>query len=273
MKQFLLISLIVSIYSCSAERKEFAPEKITEGRFDSLLIEVEKTVEEDFQDNRFVQHDSFPSRDSLIIYADIYERKDSKPTVLLCHQAGFSRGEYNETAFKIGSIGFSSMAIDQRSGQEANGVINKTAQLAKAKGLPTGYLDARKDIEAAIDYLYSINDNQSIILVGSSYSASLALLVGKENEKVRAIAAFSPGEYLKGINIQATIEDYKKPLFITSSKEEIKSTAKLVSDIEPAWVNQFKPDFEGIHGSKALWESTKGNNKYWEAFEAFLKEL
>jgi hypothetical protein len=33
----------------------------------------------------------------------------------------------------------------------------------------------------------------------------------------------------------------------------------------------FKPNTEGIHGSRALWESTEGNDKYWEAFEDFFR--
>jgi len=246
-------------------------EKIDEGKFDSLHIET-KSIDNQ-SDKRFVQHDSFPSRDSLLVYTDIYERKDSKPTILLCHQAGFSRGEYKETAFRIGSIGFSSIAIDQRSGDEANGVINKTALLAKENNLPTEYADAQQDIEAAIDYLYELNDNQSIVLVGSSYSASLVLLIGKNNDKVKAVAAFSPGEYLKGMNIQDSITGYAKPVFVTSSKTETESTIALISGIDTVWANHFQPDFEGIHGSRALWTSTEGNEEYWKAFKVFLKGL
>lgn len=270
--KFLLITTIIFLaFACSTERKEITTEKTDEGKFDSLYLESKEISPS--QDDRFVQRDSFPSRDSLLIFTDIYERKDSKPTVLLCHQAGFSRGEYNETAFRIGSIGFSSMAIDQRSGKEANGVINKTAQLAKEKGLPTEYIDARQDIEAAIDYMYANNENQPIILVGSSYSASLVLLIGKNNEKVKAVAAFSPGEYLKGLNIHDSISDYNKPIFVTSSKTETESTIALISGIDSSWVNHFQPDFEGIHGSRALWGTTDGNEKYWDAFKEFLRGL
>jgi len=33
---------------------------------------------------------------------------------------------------------------------------------------------------------------------------------------------------------------------------------------------KFQLHFEGIHGSRALWETTEGNEKYEEALEVFL---
>ena len=271
MKLTLFIATLFFTFGCTSQPKEQKFEKIDEGKFDSLHIDAIPISEQ--SESRFIQHDSFPSRDSLLIFADIYERKGNKPSVLLCHQAGFSRGEYRETAFRIGSIGFSSIAIDQRSGNEVNSITNKTAQLAKEKGLPTEYIDAKQDIEAAIDYLYKLNDNQPIVLVGSSYSASLALLIGKNNNKVKAVAAFSPGEYIKGMNIQDSIIGYDKPVFVTSSKTETEASRTLISGIDTVWTNHFLPNFEGIHGSRALWETAEGSEKYWDAFTTFLKGL
>ena len=271
MKSILFMATLFFAFACTQQPKEKTIEKIDEGKFDSLHIDAIPVSQQ--SKNRFMQHDSFPSRDSLLIFADIYERKDSKPTILLCHQAGFSRGEYREIAFRIGSIGFSSIAIDQRSGNEVNNIINKTAQLAKEKELPTEYIDAKQDIEAAIDYLFKLNDSQSIVLVGSSYSASLVLLIGKNNDKVKAVAAFSPGEYIKGINVQDSIIGYNKPIFITSSKTETEAAKTLISGIDTVWTNHFQPNFEGVHGSRALWETTEDNERYWAAFKTFLKGL
>ena len=214
----------------------------------------------------------FPSQDSLPIRADVYIRDGKVPMILLCHQAGFSRGEYNVTALRINQAGFSCMAIDQRSGKEANGVTNETAQKATEKGLPTDYLDARQDIEAAIDYLYERSGHHPILLVGSSYSASLALLIAKDNPKVRAVAAFSPGEYFKGTDIQQALAGMSTAVFVTSSQKETPGVEKLVSAIDQKRVTHFKPEVAGIHGSRALWSSTEGNEAYWEAFLAFVKQ-
>ncbi len=215
----------------------------------------------------------FPSKDGLEITADLYLVNEPKDFILLCHQAGFSRGEYIETAKKLNKMGFSCMAIDQRSGKEANHVVNETAKLAKEKGLKATYLDAKQDIEAAIDYAYQLNDSKAIILVGSSYSASLVLLLATTNNNVKAVAAFSPGEYLKGVQVAQSISKLNKPLFVTSAKKESNGVAKLVAQIKTPIKVHFIPKVEGIHGSRALWKSTKGNQMYWEAFTNWLNQI
>lgn len=210
------------------------------------------------------------SKDSLPITADVYKVNDKEPTILLCHQAGYSRGEYKNTALKLMKLGFSSIAIDQRSGKVVNGIDNETALAAVERNLPTNYLDAKPDIEAAIDFMYEKNGNQAILLVGSSYSATLALIIGNDSSKVKAIAAFSPGEYYKSIDVKNTIKDISKPTFVTSSKKESEALTELISLINPTIITHYTPKEEGIHGSKALWKSTEGNESYWVAFKKIL---
>lgn len=231
-----------------------------------------KELENKMLPNIFVVKKVFYSKDSLPISADFYEVNEMKPTILLCHQAGYSRGEYRDTAIKLNHLGFSCVAIDQRSGKEVNGLKNETVLKAIDKGLSTGYLDAKQDIEAAIDYVYETNGNQPIMLVGSSYSATLALLVGKSSKKVKAIAAFSPGEYFKNMNVKELIEGIDKPVFVTSSKKETKDLEELVSLLNLEVLTHFKSEKEGIHGSRALWDSTDGSEAYWAAFKTFIKK-
>ncbi len=220
--------------------------------------------------NSEVKTITFYAKDSVIITADTYSLKNVQPTVLLCHQAGFSRGEYIKTAKKLNVLGFSCMAIDQRSGKEVNGIINQTANDANSKGMNVGYKGAKKDVDAAIDYLYELNGNKPIILVGSSYSASLALWIGSENPKVKAVAAFSPGEYLKNLNLAETIKTLAIPAFITSSKRETEPVEKLVRFVKPNFITHFKPQVKGIHGSRAVWNTTEGHEAYWKAFKSFM---
>jgi len=216
---------------------------------------------------------TFPSKDNLTITADLYTTMKAKGFIVLCHQAGFSRGEYINTAKILQKMGYSALAIDQRSGNKANGIINETHLEAKQKGLSTTYLDAKQDIEAAIDYAYKANHNKPIILVGSSYSSSLVLLIATSNKKVKAVASFSPGEYLKGINLANSIKVLNKPTFVTSAKSEINQTAGVVRYIDKKYVTHFKPTVAGKHGSKALWNSNAGHETYWKAFSSFLKGI
>lgn len=213
----------------------------------------------------------FPSKDKLLITADDYPIIPAGNYALLCHQARFSRGEYRETAPLLALKGFHCLAIDQRSGNRVKGVINQTAKRAREKELPTNYLDARQDIEAAIDHAYKENNNKPILLVGSSYSASLSLLIGNKNPKVKAIAVFSPGEYFKGYTIADSIKDIQKPIFITSAKNELKGIKELVKNVDNKYITLFEPKTAGFHGSKALWKENKGHEAYRNAFNDWLK--
>src|SRR5947209_1887531 len=77
---------------------------------------------------------TFPSRDKVTITADWYPVNSEFPIILLCHQNRFSRGEYVETAVRLNKLGFNCLAIDQRVGEEVNGIINETAAEAKKQG-------------------------------------------------------------------------------------------------------------------------------------------
>ncbi len=214
----------------------------------------------------------FKAADSLSVTADSYEVLPGEKYILLCHQDGFSRGEYIETAIRLNGLGYNCLAIDQRSGDKCNGVVNQTAFNAKEQELKTDYLNAQQDIEAAINYIYG-HSGKKIIVVGSSYSAALLLKMANANDKISALALFSPGEYLDGVNLQKTCVGLKIPIFATSSKKESKDLATMLSGIKPENKTIFVPAAEGDHGSKVLWPDAPNKDEYWSAFESFLKKI
>ena len=116
----------------------------------------------------------FESLDGLEITADFYYGASKDKVVLLCHQAGFSRGAYNEIAPRLVAQGLSCMAVDLRSGGEVNGVLNETHARATAQGLSTNYQDSEQDIRAALDYLKS-QGFKKVVLWGSFSILSLSL--------------------------------------------------------------------------------------------------
>lgn len=215
----------------------------------------------------------FNSKDGLKITADFYPVEKPKGFILLCHRSHCNRAEYRETAPKLNLLGYSCLAIDQRSGMKVWGATNETKDRAKQKGLPTGYMDAKPDIEAAIDYAYELNNKKPIILFGSSYSAALALLITSQTKKVKATIAFSPGEYLKGVNLSNEIRGISKPIYVTSPKAEIKQVTEVIKAVGLDFITHFKPEVAGFHGSKTLWEAVKGYKTYWASLEKFLKKI
>lgn len=214
----------------------------------------------------------FPSGDQLSITADLYFIDHSSPLMILCHQAGYSRGEYTKTAHMFNDLGYNCMAIDQRSGNGVNGIENETAKLAKSKKLKQDYLAAEQDIIAAINY--ASKKYKNIILVGSSYSASLVLKIASEHSKVNAVVSFSPGEYFgPALNLKKSIKSLSIPSFITSSRDEFPGIKALSNELPKDKLHLFQPKKEGKHGSKALWSSYDGHKEYWTALLAFLKTL
>lgn len=211
----------------------------------------------------------FPSKDGLPVRGDFHAAKKPREAILLCHRSHFNRGEYKDIAPRLAALGFSCLAIDQRSGMKVLGYANETYARAKKQGLATGYVDARPDIEGAVAYLRK-RARKPVIVVGSSYSASLALLIALNNEDVKAVAAFSPGEYLKGIKVAQSIKGLDKPVFLAAAKKEIGEVTKLVRFVARSRVSFHKPASEGAHGARMLWEKTLGSEECWRSFQRFL---
>ncbi|NOQ90639.1 MAG: alpha/beta fold hydrolase, partial [Gammaproteobacteria bacterium] len=122
---------------------------------------------------------NFNSADGLLITADRYtpHSKNTTPLIVLFHQAGSSRGEYNEIAPQLNKLGFNCIAVDLRSGEYSRDKDNETAIRASNKNLPTSYADALPDIIAALKYARKHFSDSKVIAWGSSYSAALVLKV------------------------------------------------------------------------------------------------
>ncbi|MFN4235516.1 MAG: alpha/beta hydrolase [Bacteroidia bacterium] len=210
-------------------------------------------------------------KDGVPVTADLYASDTSKQFIILFHQARYSRGEYKETALKLNKMGFNCLAVDLRSGKEVKGIKNETAEVALSRNKATNYLDAEQDMLTAIDYVYQ-QTNKPMIILGSSYSASLALKIAANNNKIAKVIAFSPGEYF-GSEIK--IADYTSkinvPTFITSSKKESEGVKKLISENTTGEITHFVPKGEGKHGSSALWDENPNHQEYWLALMLFLK--
>lgn len=217
----------------------------------------------------------FPSLDGLLISAVLWEIDPTAPTILMCHQAGYNYHEYDEIAPKLNDLGYNCLAIDQRAGGILFDVVNQTADRAITEGKTISYVEAEQDIVAAIDYCSELYQ-APIIVWGSSYSAGLALHLSQTNDHVAAVIAFSPGDYYEGEKplLAATMKEFSKPYFITSSKREGATISEfLTKSISDSLHIQFIPEKDGIHGSKALWESTENQLEYWDALKSFLKIL
>ena len=216
---------------------------------------------------------TFESGDGLTIVADHYLANPEYPYILLFHQAGSSRGEYQEIAEKLMKLRYNCLAVDLRSGDNSNFVRNETAVNARTASKPTRFVDTRQDIKAAIDFAYGMNPKE-IILFGSSYSASLVILEGENNPRVKATIAFSPGEYFgNDLRMESSLDSITKPLFIAATQTEFPYVQQMLGQVPEEDYMFFRPEGQGVHGARALWEDNTSKDEYWLALLLFINNL
>lgn len=215
----------------------------------------------------------FPARDGVKITADHYVLHKDSSYIILCHKGGSSRGEYNEIAERLGKLGYNCLAIDLRSGNEFNFKINETAMQARQRGLPTDYMDAEADIIDAMEFVQRLS-NKPMILVGSEFSASLALKLASENDIISSVVAFSPGEYFGSlVSIQQLISGLDIPIFVTCAAKEVPYVKELVSGITSKKLRTFYPAEGGKQGVASLFKENPNNQEYWINLLNFMRSL
>ncbi len=220
---------------------------------------------------------TFASLDGLEITADLYAPHPDKatPFIVLFHQAGWSRGEYEEIAPWLNRLGFNCLAVDLRSGHEINDVPNLTAQRAEKAGKGTTYLDARKDLVAALEYARAKLTTGQVIAWGSSYSAGLVLeIAGVQPDLADGVLAFSPGEYFVRLGrtedwVRRAAVNIKVPVFITSARSERGNWQPIYAAIKAPKAS-YVPNSKGNHGSRALWGRFDDSQGYRQAVVEFL---
>ena len=234
-------------------------------------VPTEKVIEK----KEFPEKIIFSSLDSVPVYANLYHCNDTAPVIVLCHQARFNKFEYHKIAETLCAKGYNCLAIDQRSGGPIVETFNETMLKAKEKGKPVDFLDAEQDIVAAVNFA-SKKYRKKLILWGSSYSSTLVLYIAIVNDEVDAVISFSPGDYFvkeKGA-LTEKLAAFKKPMFLTSSKEESVELSQMLSKTKLGDKQlQFIPKAPGEHGSRALWKTSESNEEYWAAINSFLASV
>lgn len=221
----------------------------------------------------------FPSLDGLTITADDYIVHDTatSPFIILFHQAKWSRGEYRETAPKFNQLGYNCIAVDLRAGSQVKGVDNLTALRAIEAGKQTRFIDAMQDMIAAINYVREHYQPKTLLILGSSYSAGLALKIAGDHGKiVDGVLAFSPGEYFTKNDmppnwVASSAKQFAIPVFITSARKEKHRWINIYNEIRSKSKFSYTPATKGKHGSRALWEQFPDSESYWTVVQTFLK--
>lgn len=212
---------------------------------------------------------SLQAVDGVQVAGAYYRALHPKALILLFHQAGSGKGEYATIAPRLVSAGYSALAIDQRSGGSLFGRNSTVARL----GHSASFADAARDLEAA--FAWGRKQHLPIIVWGSSYSSALVFqLAASHPGMIRAVLAFSPGEYLdtKGAVAEAA-RRVGAPIYVTSASDKGEITAaKTILAASPSRVKRQYVPATGVHGSSTLLVSRnpKGAAANWRPVLSFI---
>jgi dienelactone hydrolase len=136
-------------------------------------------------------------------------------------------------------------------------------------------LDCEKDIAAAVNYVANIAISKRLILMGSNFSASLAMKAANHNRQVTAAIAFSPGEYFgANVPVKEWLTDFDQMLFVATTQHEYPFVTDLIQTIPADLLTRFQPTSgNGMQGAPALWNEEPTSNEYWMALMLFLNKV
>ncbi len=213
------------------------------------------------------------ARDGVKVYGSVYESySPNAPVLLLFHQAGSGAGEYAPLGPRLATLGFTSIAINQRSGGLMFGPNRTAAEIGKTVSMQ----DALPDLEAALAWAKSTHPNSKIVAVGSSYTAALVfLLAAKHPHDLAGVAAFSPSEYFPDRTIvRAAARKVRVPVFVDSgvSPEELGNAKAIFDAVGSTDKKRYVPK-AGVHGAATLRDDRdpQGASENFEAFAAFVR--
>ncbi len=217
---------------------------------------------------------TFQSADSLTLTADHYFLSDTLPYLILIHEQGSSRGEFETLAERFQKMDYNCLAVDIRNGGNANFISNETVRRFRQGDYSLGREDIEGDIRASVNYAFSIS-NQKVVLLGSGATGSLCLKITKEMDEVLGAIALSPGEFYRpSLIIEDTISGIQKPLFITATEPEFPYLEQMLSGVDDIYKTIFKSELsDGIRGTNALTAKNPSNGEYWLALLLFFKEF
>lgn len=233
--------------------------------------------------------------DGIVMTGDLYRAPEgtTKPVLVCMHMTASSRGEYREIAPRIVAMGINVLAVDLRCGGEGevanrrtkvrSGTMNETWKMATEQKKPTAYIDAYPDVVESVKWAHELFPSSRVGLMGSSYSASLALVYAAEHgDQIDAVLSYSPGEYMKPKwSIADKIKKLDVPAYITcgntgADSDQAKPVAAAIE--KRSRVRAYWPQDEslvGDHGSHAL--LLKGDNpstqRQWSELEKALAPL
>lgn len=170
----------------------------------------------------------FETEDGFSLTAELWRAKDpGAPVAILLHQLNQDRHSFGALQPALSAAGFTVLSLDQR-GQGASThrrtpegektIRIRSLSRERAKELVR---DGAKDVAAALAELSRLGlATSSVVLVGSSYGCTVALLAAEKDPRVRAVALLSPGADYFGVDVLGAARSFRGTLFAVAAEDD-----------------------------------------------------
>jgi pimeloyl-ACP methyl ester carboxylesterase len=146
---------------------------------------------------------TFPTSDGVTISATLRVGETGTIPIVLVHQLGSTRAEWEPLVAKLAAEGWTTLALDLRGhGESTAGTGSRPRTLAYGSFRDTDWRDTQRDVRAALDFLAGRQEiaAQSAVLVGSSIGGTACLAAAAEDPRASRVAVLSPGRAYRGFD-------------------------------------------------------------------------
>lgn len=194
--------------------------------------------------------------DKVSIVGDFYATVSEKgPGVLMLHMMPTDRSSWRSLAESFMSQGFNVLAIDLRGHGES---VEKNGQpLTYHNFNDSDHQASRLDVETALDWLQRRGiKEESLVIIGASIGANLALNALAKHPSIPAAVALSPGLDYRGVLATEAIAQLhsQQRVFLIASREDEYSaeSAQKLYALAPSVSKDLKLYQNAGHGTAML---------------------
>jgi pimeloyl-ACP methyl ester carboxylesterase len=176
------------------------------------------------------------------------EGSSRRPPILLIHQYGSSKAEWETLAVELHKRGFPTLALDLRGhGDSEGGRYDEFS--------PAQWKQAEQDVAAGSAWLDRRFPNTPALLIGSSIGSSLVLsYVAAADTNVRGAALLSPGLEYQEIETKPMVAATSVSIFAVAARADERSEQAVTAFLDLHKSNVTGKIFEAgeLHGVKLL---------------------
>lgn len=198
--------------------------------------------------------------------------EDQPPALILVHEVGGSRKNWDAFAQHAQQRGFMCLTFDLRGHGDS---VSKGSEKIPFQQFNTGdWMRVTDDLILAKQRLLDSGaDPENIFIVGASIGGNLAIRYGIADPQIQAVIALSPGLLYKGIGIEAMVKKNRRlPLLLVAAEGDTysASSVKTLTDSSPSYAER-RTYLGSSHGTALLTNNAQIGPNILEWIKPILK--